>query len=329
MATERADIANNAGTKLGGFGDQSDGSGQITQAELTANTTGLAKAINSKYPVVRKRVIKQFAMLMTPFLETQKFADLGDDLIQDDVVIESLSVTAGIVTFTTAEAHDLSVSDTRFLSDLQGTLVTALNGTTKTVATVPSTTTFTLTGVTGTDDWDYTESSGFISKAPETGAWNFAFDLPSDYFVIVRQTDEVGSYKDGTRRKYQHQPILNRDGDGFLHLTNELTNLNRDSAYIEYCIDQDTFAMFSPEYEECISMLLASEIAPVVGKNTQFRLALLTEYKEVTVPECQAIIQGQSDNYSRDLPDYKGGRSNVLFNRTDTRNTPHGGYRAT
>lgn len=327
MATELADIANDAGIKLGGFGDQSDGSSLITQAELTANTTALAKQINLKYPVVRKRVIKQFAALGSPFIETQKFADLGDDLKQDDIAISTISGTA-TVTVVTAEEHNRSTGNTVFLADIQGDGgVTDLNGTTKTV-TVVDTTSFTLDNVTGLAAWDHTEDSGIVSKVPETGAWRLAFNLPSDFFVMVRQTDEVGSFKDGTRRKYQHRPILNRGGDGFLLLTNSLTNLNRDSAYIEYAIDQETFVLFSPEYEECIAMLLASELAPVVGKSTQFRQALLAEYKEVTIPECQVSIQSQSDNFSHDLPDYKGGRSNVLFARTDTRNTPPGGYRA-
>ena len=328
MATELADIANNAGLKIGGYGDQIDGSGQVTTASLTANDDLISKAVNTAYPIIRKRVIKQFAALQCPFLETQKFADLGDELKKDDVVIESLSVTGGVVTFVTAEAHDLSVSDTRFLSDLQGTLVTALNGTTEEVATVPSTTTFTLTGVTGTDSWDYTENSGCISKAPETGAWRLAFNLPSDFFVIVRQTDEVGSYKDDTRRRYQNQQILNRDGDGLLLLSNNFTNLNRDSAYIEYCIDQTTFALLTSEFEECLAMLLAAELSPMVGRDTEFRQRLLVEYKELTVPAAQAAIQSQIDNYSRDLPDYKGGRANVLGTRMGIRNIPPGGYTA-
>lgn len=328
MATELADIANNAGIKIGGFGDQLGGEGQITQTQLDANDDRISKAINTKYPVVRKMVIKQFAALSTPFLETQKFADLGDDLKQDDVAISTIVSVGGVVTFTTDEDHELEVDDTRFLADIQGVLVTSLNGTTQTVATVPSTTTFTLTDVTGTAAWDHTEDTGIVSKAPEMGGWRLAFTLPSDFFAIVRQTDEVGSYKDGTRRRYQNQPILNRDGDGFILLSNNFTNLNRDSAYIEYCIDQTTFAMFSPELEECLAMLLAAELSPIVGRDTEFRQSLLLEYKEFTVPGAQAAIQSQFDNYSRDLPGYKGGRSNVLFTRGDTRNTPPGGYRA-
>lgn len=328
MATELADIANNAGIKIGGFGDQIDGSGQVTAAQLTANTDRISQAINTKYPVVRKKVIKQFAALQCPFLETLKFADLGDDLKQDDVAISTITVAGGVVTVTTAEVHDKTTTDTTFLADIQGTGgVQGLNGTTKTV-TVVTTTSFTLDGVTGLSTWDHTEDSGIVSKAPETGAWRCAFNLPSDFFVIVRQTDEVASFKYDTRRRYQNQHILNRDGNGFLLLSNNLTNLNRDSAYIEYIIDQTTFALFSPEYEECLAMLLAVELAPIVGRDTEFSDRLLLKYDQLTVPMAQAAIQSQIDNYSRDLPDYKGGRSNVLFTRNDQRNTPAGGYKA-
>lgn len=303
------DIANNAGYRLGGFGDQLDGSGEVTAVQLAANADPVSKVINTKYPIVRKRVIKQFASLKTPFNETQKYADLGDDLIQDDVVIESLVVVAGVVTFTTSKAHSLSVSDTRFLSDLRGTLVTSLNGTTKTIATVPSTTTFTLTGVVGTAAWVYTDSSGRISKVPEVNGYMYAFTLPSDYFAMVRQTDEVKRVNTSIPKQYQHKTIANRDSDGLLLLTNNLTNCGSDSAYIEYVIDLTSFTLFSPELEETISQLLAAEIAPLMGKSTEFRQGLLLEYREVTIPDSQRQIQSQSDSHTRIINDLSGGRS--------------------
>ena len=309
MATGLIDIANNAGYRLGGFGDQNNGNGEVTAVQLTADDDRISNAINTKYPVVRKRVIKQFAAMKTPFNETVKYADLGDDLIQDDVVIESLVNVEGIVTFTTAEAHGLSIADTRFLSDLQGTLVVALNGNTYTVATVPSTTTFTLTGVEGTASWDYTDSTGKISKAPEVSGYMYAFELPSDYFAMVRQKDEVIRVNTRVHREYQHRVITNIDSDGFLLLTNDLTNLGGDSAYIEYVIDQETYALFSDEFEDTIAQLLAAELAPVMGRNTEFRQGLLTEYHQLTVPEAKRAIQSQSNNYSKVVNDFSGGRS--------------------
>ena len=114
------DIANNAGGKLGGFGDQLGGNAFITAGQLTANTDKVSQWVNEKYPIVKKKVIKEFTSLECPFKETLKFADLGDDLKQDDVAISSITSVAGVVTFVTDEAHELSVSDTRFLADIQG-----------------------------------------------------------------------------------------------------------------------------------------------------------------------------------------------------------------
>lgn len=308
MATELADIANDAGIKIGGYGDQVGGSGQVTQTQLTANDDLISQAINTKWPVVRKRVIKQFAALKAPFLETQKFADLGDDLKQDDVAISTISGTTTVIVETN-EVHDKSTGNKVFLADIKGDGgVTDLNGTTKTV-TVIDTTSFSLDSTTGLSGWDHTEDSGIVSKAPEMGGWRYAFNLPDDFFAIVRQTDEVATWQKGTRRTYQNKPILNIDGDGFLLLSNSLTNRNVDSAYIEYVIDQTTFAMFSPQFEECLAMLLAAELSPMVGRDTEFRQALLFEYEKSTVPKAMRDNQSNSDLTSRFVPDYSGGRS--------------------
>lgn len=303
------DLANNAAYKIGGWGDQLDGSGLITAAQLTANTDRVSQAINTKYPVVRKQIYSDFAKMGTPFKESSKFADLGDDLKQDDVAISTIVSVAGVVTFTTSEVHDLSVSDTRFFADIKGTLVISLNGTTKTVATVPSTTTFTLTGVTGTSDWDHTENTGIVSKAPEMAAWLYAFNMPSDYHALVRQTDVSYTSKEGHQQKYQCDAVPNIDDDGILLLTNHLTNLGVDSAYIQYVFDQTNFAVFSSDLDECLAMKLAYELAAFLGRDLNTRQTILVEYDNITVPKAQAFNQSQMNSYSKIIPDFSGGRS--------------------
>lgn len=308
MSTELADIANDAGIKIGGFGDQVGGSGQVTAAQLTANDDLISQAINTKYPVVREKVIKEFAAMKCPFPETQKFADLGDDLKQDDVGISTITGTT-TVTVVTGEVHSKATGDTVFLADIKGDGgVTDLNGTTKTIKVV-STTSFTLDSTTGLAAWDHTEDSGIVSKVPEMGGWTYAFALPSDFFAIVRQTNEFATRKHDTRRKYQCKTILNRDGNGFILLSNSLTNCDADSAYIEYVIDQTTFARFSPQFDECLAMMLAYELSPMVGKDYEFRVAMRLEYKKVTIPEAKRDNQSDSDLTSKFVPDYSGGRS--------------------
>lgn len=308
MATELADIANNAGIKIGGFGDQLDASGQITQTLLDTNADPVSQAINTKYPVVRKRVLKQFADLKSPFPETQKFADLGDDLKKDDISISTISGTT-TVTVVTSKVHEKTTGDTVFLADIAGDGgITALNGTTKTV-TVVDTLTLTLDSTVGLSAWDHTDGTGIVSKVPEMGAWNYAFTLPSDFFALVMQTDEAYYTRQGVRTQYQCDKILNIDGDGFLLVTNFLTNCDADSAYIEYCIDQTAFAMFSSQLEEALAMMLAYELCPIVGKNLETRQAILVEYRRTTVPGTLMANQAQTNKTSKHVPDYSGGRS--------------------
>ncbi len=312
------DIANLAGVKLGGFGDQVGGSGLITAALLTANADPVSAAINTAYPVVRKEVISDAAAKKGPFPETVKFATLGPDLKALDISITLITSVAAVVTVTTKEAHGRVTGATVFLAEINGdddlgTLIKSLNGTTPTI-TVLTTTTFTLDSVTGVDaTWDYTADTGIVSYVPEIGAWAFAFALPSDYFVMVRQTDEdFDPNQGGVREEYQCRPILNRDGDGFLLLSNEKTDADAETAYIEYCIDQTTFTLFSPAMEESIATKLAAEIAPSVGRDPKFRVAMLAEYEQLVIGQAIRNNQSQSNKFSNKKTDFRGGRTSIL-----------------
>lgn len=317
MTVALVDIANNALGLYGGAGDQSGGDGYISAAEITADTTVTAKRINDFYPVARKEMISAFAKMGCPFRETLKFADLGDDLKADDVTIESITVgtTPFPITVVTAKAHNLTTGNTRFLSDIRGDLATdatdvvSLNGQNVTV-TVVDTTSFTINTLVGTADWDHVENTGRISKAPETGAWQYAFVLPSDYFCMFRHTDESFTEKNNTRKRYQYQTVADRVGTGLVLLTNNLTNLGGDSAYIEYCIDLTAFALFSAMFEEVLTFLLGIKLCTNVGgRDLETRARLMVEYDAVIVPKGQAYNQSQLDNSVRYPNDFSGGRS--------------------
>ena len=319
------DLANNAAGKIGGFGDQADGSGQVTAAELTADTTRVAKWVNDKWPVVRKKVIKDFAAMKSPFLETVKYADLGLDLKQYDINITSIVSSSTVVTITTEDAHGRSTGDTVYLTgikqdsdedidDIEGALITSLNGTTVTIDTVPSTTTFTLTSDTAGVDltWIHEANTGIVSYVPEVGPWQYAFNLPSDYFCLVKQTDESSADEAGVSTKYQCKPILNKDGDGWILLTNSLTNYDGDSAYIEYCIDQETFALYSQGFEEVLAVMLAYELCPLLGRDLETRQVMIAEYQQLTVSEAKRNIQSQYDVNAATPTNYLGGRSRAI-----------------
>ena len=317
MTVTLEDIANNALGLYGGAADDSGGDGYVSAAIITANTTTTAKRINDFYAVARREMISQFAEMLCPFRETVKFADLGDDLKADDITIESITVAAGTfkITVTTVKAHNLTTGNTRFLSDIRGDLATdaadvsSLNGKNVTVAVV-DTTSFTIDTLVGTADWDHVENTGQISKAPETGAWQYAFTLPPDYFCMFRHTDESFTVKNETRKRYQYETVADRVGTGLVLLTNNLTNLGGDSAYIEYCIDQTTFALFSAMYEKTLTFLLGIKLCTNVGgRDLETRRALIAEYETILVPEAQAYNQSQFDNSVRYPNDFSGGRS--------------------
>jgi hypothetical protein len=311
MAETELSIANNALGRIGGAGDQLNGEAFLEDLNGTDRVTTW---INLKYPQIRKKVQKDFAAKKCPFVEGLKFADLGNDLKQDDVNISTITSVAGVVTVVTSEEHERETGNTVFLADIIGTLVAdALNGTTKTI-TVVDTTSFTLDGVVGTADWDHSEDSGIVSYVPEIGAWRYAFNLPSDYFALVRLTDETPLTQDGVKTEYQNKVILNRDGDGFILLANVFTNTGGDGAYIEYIIDQDDPSLFSDGLVECIAMLLAAELCLIIGRDLKTRQQLLLEYKTISVPEAKAANQSQGNTSARQIDDYSGGR-NGYFNK--------------
>lgn len=317
MTISLVDIANSALALFGGAADSSGGQGFISASEISAGTTATAKRINNQYGISRQELITRFAEMKCPFRETRKFADLNDDLKADDISIES--ITVGVdpfpITVVTTKVHNLTNGNTRFLSDIRGDLATdaadvvSLNGKTVTI-TIVDTTSFTIDTEVGAAAWDHIANTGRISKAPEMGGWQYAFAIPSDYFCMVRQTNETPSQRYGTRREYQHDVILDRVGKGRVLLTNDLTNLGGDSAYIEYCIDQTTFAVFSPAYIECLIHMLAIKLCPNIGsRDLETRGALIAEFDNVIIPRTKAYNQSQFNNTAKVVPDFSGGRS--------------------
>ena len=264
-------------------------------------------------------MIKDFAAMKTPFRETAKFFSSAPDLKQYDIGIESIDVSSTVVTITTDEAHGRAIganSDTVYLDDIQqdsdedvddieGTLITSLNGTTETII-VTTTTAFTIATAGVDASWVHEANTGIVSYVPDIRPWQYAFKLPSDYLAMVRQTDEFPTTRGGVKTEYQCRTITNKDGDGLLLLSNTLSNQKANGAYIEYVVDLTTFALFSIELEECIATLLAAELCPIVGRDLETRQAVLAEYEELTKPEAKRNVQSQYDNASHSVARYDG-----------------------
>jgi hypothetical protein len=312
MSYTDVQICNFAGGKLGGFGDQVSASGEI--ANLTA-TDPVTVACAREWPKARKQVIIDLALMRAPVKETVKLAELDTDLTDEDDIISSISVGAGpgyTVTITTKTVHGRSTGDTVVLKGIDGTGgVGSLNGTTYTI-TVLTTTTFTLDSTTGSSSWSYTTDSGIVSDAPELGPWTYAFDVPSTSIAVVRVLDEQYTTDEDTRKEYQFDLMLNRDSDGLIIVTNDLTNADGDGIYVQYAIDQSTPTLFKLPVVEAIATLLASQLAPTVGRNTQVRYDFLKEYKKIALPDAAAYNNSQSNTRAKARKDFRGGRIATL-----------------
>jgi hypothetical protein len=307
------DIANLALSKLGGSGSSTDGSGLITSIDSTTDPT--AVKCHALFDTCRQKVIIDLANAKCPFRETLKYADLGADLKASDWSITSIAIGATptfYVTVTTSEAHGYTTGDTIMLFDIQGTGVTALNGTLKTI-TVTTTTAFTLDSTTGKATWEHTAETGFVSTAPESGGFTYAFDLPSACLAVVRLIDE--DFSDITARKleYPFEVVLDKDSNSKVLLANDYTNSNGDGAFIEYVIDQTTVSLFSQSLIECLATLLAAEMAAFVVTNDgqKRRYFLFTEYATL-VEQAKIYNQSQAKNKKRNVPDYLGNRGGSL-----------------
>jgi len=159
-----------------------------------------------------------------------------------------------------------------------------------------------------------------ISDAPEIGQWQYAFNLPSNCLVVIRQFNENSistrkhptNYQTRTNVNYQWEMIANAKGNGKILLTDTLSNYDTDSAFIEYAIDITTVGAFSEQMIECIATLLAAELCPVVGRDMEARAAMMQEYYLKSIPDAQAFNQTGFNDTARTVQDLSGGRNKTL-----------------
>lgn len=308
IITTAVELVNIALAKFGGAGDQTNPTGKITSL---SDTDPISSWCNSQLPVYRQTAILDMASVGAPFRETLKFANLGDDLKQQDVVVSSISGDGATVTVVTKSVHGRSTSDTIRLAQLQDTGynngVEALNGTTQTI-TVVDTTTFTFAStVTGT----HTAETGFVSIAPEIGPWYYAFNLPSDMLPggVVGQIDEISILtRNNLTSDYRYEVQLNLDGDGWLLLTNNISSQDGLGAYIAYVTDSVAYSMWTPQMVETVAMLLAAELCPVTGRSMIDRGKLLAEYDGFTKQNAKVFSAMMSNITAMKVKDFSGGR---------------------
>ncbi len=164
------------------------------------------------------------------------------------------------------------------------------------------------------------------SSVPEIGQWCHAFNLPGDCLQVTRQFIESAitirnrprPYQVGSQVEFQWEVVANKSGNGKILLTNTLSNVDQDSAFIEYIIDTPKTGSFTEDMIECIAVLLAHLTAPIVGRDMEAAAFMLQQYKEVAVPNAQAANQRGFNDVARTIRDISGGRSRVLPSRNPT-----------
>lgn len=153
---------------------------------------------------------------------------------------------------------------------------------------------------------------------PEIGQWAYAFNIPNNCLSLVAQINE-DSLSNTTlpRKKYRCEPIANKTNNGRILLTNELSNHELDSAFIEYVADVTNVAAYSTPLINCIVILLASELCSYLNKDGKLRQSLLIEYEQLTKKNAMKFNQKQFNNYeTTDTLYTKKGRGSYLGGRS-------------
>lgn len=161
----------------------------------------------------------------------------------------------------------------------------------------------------------FTDLGAETTTTLKMGGWDYVFNVPKDTIKVIRQIDEVYStIKSNIADKITEYAFQIRwKGTDMLLFTNNLSNTDSDSAFIERVFDQDNPGTWSEELIDCIATLLGAELVPALGAVNEKRVTLLAEYKTVSLPTVKAFIQSQDNDFKRiTKPNYKGGRSESL-----------------
>jgi hypothetical protein len=308
IITTAVELCNIALGKFGGAGDQVNATGQISSL---SDTDPVSVWCNSHLPVYRQAAILDMASVSAPFRETLKFANLGDDLKQQDVVVASISGDGALVTVVTKEVHGRTTGDKVFLDYLQDTGynngVEQFNGTTQTVTVVDTLTYTFASAIQGT----HKANTGISSIVPSVGPWYYAYNLPSDMMPggMIGQIDEITMLqRNNLTSDYRYGVMMNLAGDGWLLLTDHVSSQDGLSAYIAYVTDSVAYSMWTSQMVETVATLLAAELCPVVGRSMADRQKILAEYDSFTKQNAKVFSAMMSNNTAMKVRDFSGGR---------------------
>jgi len=137
----------------------------------------------------------------------------------------------------------------------------------------------------------YGEAAESSTYTGEYGDWDYVFDLPADYLLLIKQTHE-----DNLDTEYPCEVV---DSQIF---SNVYTNSDGDAAYIKYKWNNTTYSEYSDELIEAVATLIAAEAAIQILKGEEAekkRHYLLREFEELVLPVSDSV--NQSQQYKRNV----------------------------
>jgi len=158
------------------------------------------------------------------------------------------------------------------------------------------------------------------ASLPEIGNYSYAFNLPNTVLAVVRQFNEDSiasrdrrAYRTTeTEVNYQWEVMANLAGTGKILVTDTLSNADQDSAFIEHVIDTPATGGFTEGMVDCIATLLASEVAPVVGREMDASDRMLMRYERVVKKNAIRENLAGFNHSARQTTNYRGGRSQTI-----------------
>ena len=130
---------------------------------------------------------------------------------------------------------------------------------------------------------------GSVVVGLEMADWNYAFSLPSDTIFVSGQIDE-----DDRKLNFTYEIR------GLYLFTNDYSNSDGDSAYIDYIYLVTDADEYSPGLVEAITTKWAAEMAPIYKPEWTERLK--REYEYLVLPNSKAV--NQQEQYADDEGSY-------------------------
>lgn len=132
--------------------------------------------------------------------------------------------------------------------------------------------------------------------------WEYAFNLPADYLGRCRQVDEEYDSSTLPEDTYEYDKKIIA---GKRLLTNEYSNADGDSAYIQYVYDLQDVSRYSTLLYKAMAINLAASISTwVLADKGARRVQLLEEFETLALPLAEGEAYDQQGSSDKDRGEY-------------------------